>query len=276
MTESQPLLGRKVLVTQSSPQSSTENSGRNSSAPDELASRLVKLGAEVLTLKARDLVPPESFAPLDAALDRIGEFHWLVFTSQNAIDPFFARLAARGMGLPELRHLRLAAIGTQTAEALSRRGRAPDLVPSQHVAEALAAALAPEVVGAGILLPRALVAREVLPERLLAAGAREVCAVAVYQAVPATPDTEPVRRALAEGQLAAVTFASAGTVRAVLGLLGPGSAAWLARCKVVCIGPVTAAACTEAGISPILASRSTTEGLVAALVHALAPEKPSI
>jgi uroporphyrinogen III methyltransferase / synthase len=261
MTDAQPLLGRRVLVTPSS--------GGSSSGGGDLVDRLVKLGAEVLILRARDLIPPESLAPLDAALDRLREFGWLVFTSQNAIEPFFARLAARGMGLPELRHLRLAAIGTSTAEGLRQRGRAPDLVPPRHVSESLAAALGPLAAGSRVLLPRAQVAREALPERLLAAGAVEVCAVAVYRAVPAASDSGPVRRALEEGKVDAVAFASAGTVRAVLDLLGAQGASWLARCKLVCIGPVTAAACSEAGLVSILSDPSTNEGLVAALVGAL-------
>src|SRR3974377_1810394 len=105
MTRERPLRGRAILVT------------RTSGRADDLISRLTGLGAEVLTLQARDLVPPESFAGLVSALERWGQFGWLVFTSQSALDPFFDRLEARGLGLDDLRGLKVAAIGPGTAEA---------------------------------------------------------------------------------------------------------------------------------------------------------------
>ena len=79
--------------------------------------------------------------PLDAAIDRLASYDWLVFTSANGVRFFLERLTARGRDLRALGHLKLAAIGPATAEALAAFHLNADLVPETFRSEALAAAL---------------------------------------------------------------------------------------------------------------------------------------
>ncbi len=256
------LKGRTVLVT------------RGEKAPgtgDELGDKLRALGAEVLSLPGIEILPPRDWAPLDEAVAALGTFDWLVFTSQNAIDPFFERLLKQGPQTIALRGLRLAAVGTGTARALAARGLDVHVVPAEHVAEALAEALAPAVAGKRVLWPRAEHARDTLTERLLAAGALAVVAAPAYRSQTPKVDAGPVRAALAAGRVDAVTVGSARTLHGVLELLGREGIAWLGRTRLICLGPIVESACRGAGLADVtVAKPHTLQGLVDATVQALA------
>lgn len=254
--EKRPLLGRTISVTRPREQSAA------------LVERLERLGAEVLEAPAIEIVP-EPPAALDAALDRLADFDWVLFTSANGVEIFFDRLVARGTDVRGLGAAHLAAIGPATAAALRKRGLRADVVAESFRAETLAAALAPRVRGRRVLLARAGGARDVLPKALAAAGAN-VADVATYRATAVRELPAAVRDALAEGRLDAVTFTSASTLRSFAALLGDGAAASLERTRVACIGPVTAAAARSLGIRVDLeAAEYTASGLVDALLEAL-------
>jgi len=243
--ESRPLFGRKVVVTRAREQAS------------ELVDRLHRLGAETVELPAITIDEPgDGGAALRGAALRVGHYDWVIFTSANAVERFCARLHdARSLA-----GVRVAAIGPGTAGALRSFGVEPDLVPENFVAESLI-----EVFPFGngeVLLPRAAVAREVLPESLRAKGWR-VDVVEAYLTRPA----EPSASALAEaGKADAITFTSSSTVTNFLHVAGLDAVPPV----VVCIGPVTAETAREAGLTvDVVAEEHTIDGLVQALVEAL-------
>ncbi|HYQ82206.1 MAG TPA: uroporphyrinogen-III synthase, partial [Anaeromyxobacteraceae bacterium] len=212
MTPSAPRLdGRRVAVT------------RGRQGEDALADRLRGLGAEVLDFPAIAVAPPEAAAQVvvDAVLRRLEDFEWVVFASGNAVEQTLLRLGALGIGPEALSRLRLAAVGPATAEKLARAVRAPDLVPAQSRGAALAAALAPQVRGRRVLVPRAEEGRPELVDGLQAAGAHVVAPV-VYRTVPAPPESlGPLGEALQRGEVDAVAFMSPSAVRSVVAALGP-------------------------------------------------------
>lgn len=200
---------------------------------------------------------------LRRALERLKEYQWVVFTSANGVASFWSSLEAAGAALPA--KVRVAAIGPATARALQRRGVEPEVVPDEFVAEAVAETLiqraGKRLAGQRILLPRAAGAREVLPERLRAAGAR-VEVVAAYESVPDPEGIERLRGLLAREELDVVTFTAASTVRSFVESAG----SYMGRAVVAAIGPITAAAARELGVGvDVVADRYTIEGLVAAL-----------
>jgi len=247
--ERRPLLGRKVVVTRSSGQ-----------AP-ALVDRLRARGAEAVELAVIEIgEPADGGQALRAAAARAGTYDWVVFTSANAV----TRLVGLLRDGRDLGSAKLAAIGPGTLAALAERCLVADLAPERFVAEALLDDFpAPDGAGRRVLLPRAAVAREVLPERLRDLG-WEVDVVEAYR----TGLPRPSAGALAAVAGAdAVAFTSASTVTGFLEVAGINRMPPV----VACIGPVTAAAARDAGVRvDVVAEDHTLDGLVAALVSALA------
>ncbi len=222
---------------------------RGKQGEDRLAERLRALGAQVLDVPAIAAAPPDEAtqAATDAVLRRLDDFEWVAFASGNAVEQTVSRLAALGLGTEALSRLRLAAVGPATAETLARAVRAPDLVPAEARGAALAAALAPQVRGRRVLVPRAEDGRPELVDGLRAAGA-QVAAPVVYRTVPAPADRlRPLGEALQRGEVDAVAFMSPSAVQSVVAALGP-RAALLGRTVVAVIGPTTAEAAAAAGL----------------------------
>ncbi len=247
-----PLLGRRVVVTRAPDQAS------------QLSTRLRDLGARPIEVPAISLAPPaDGGAALGAAARSLteGRYRWVVFTSANAVDRLFAQLRdARAFG-----GAAVAAIGPGTGEALAAKGIVPDLVPARSVAEGLLAAFpAPATPGSRVMLPRAAVAREVLPDGLRDAG-WSVDIVEAYRTVPASPDPALLDAAATAD---AICFTSASTVTNYIAAAGADRIPPV----VASIGPVTTAAAVDAGITvAVEASEHTVAGLVDAVTAALAP-----
>ena len=250
-----PLRGRLVAVTRARTQASV------------LSERLAALGAGVVELPAIAIEPPPSYDPLDRELSRLAAFNWLVVTSANTPPVLAQRLAVLGPVAPPPAQLRVAAVGPATAAALREAGFAVDLVPETAVGEALGVALAPRVQGKRVLLPRAEVAREVLPQMLRDAGA-EVVIVPAYRTVADGAAADRLAEVLET--LDAVTFASSSSVGSFFALLGQTGKLWPAGLKAFTIGPVTSAALREHGMEPANeAVQHTLEGLIEAVLHGL-------
>ena len=231
-----PLAGRRIVVTRAAQQSGG------------LRERLEQQGAEVLLLPTIEIVPPDSYAPLDDALRQAGVFDWLVVTSANAVRVMGERLTTLGLGVQSLAHVRCAAVGPSTAEVLRELGFAVDVVPERYVGEALADALADRVRGQRVLLVRAAVARDVVPEALRASGAEVTIVDAYRTVVPA--DAAGRARAIfgAESLPDAVVFTSGSTVTHLLDVLREAGLAFPPQVSCVSIGPVTSAALQDAGL----------------------------
>ena len=250
--DTNPLFGKRVLVTRTRQQASAMNL------------LLAERGAVPVELPVIAVEPLDSAAILDRALNDIAAYRWLVFTSANAVGLFFDRMASRGLDARALGGARVAVIGPGTARALAEHGIRADFIPDSYVAEALAEGLAPMLsAGDRVLLPRAEGGRSVLIEELQKAGA-SVDEALLYRAAPGEDVAERARDVFAEG-VDAVTFASSSTVRGLVDALG-GDAAPVNGCAVACIGPVTAETARGLGVRvDAVGEEYTIPGMVAAL-----------
>ncbi len=203
---------------------------------------------------------------------------WLMVTSANAVAPFLEALEAEGAGVDELRSagLRVAAVGRATARTLEAAGLAPEVVPRRFTAEALLEALAAEGVSAGhrVIFPRADRAGETLPRGLEALGARVMRATA-YRVVVDPQGAAALARAVARGELEAVTFTSGSAARALARSWREKAAGqpWPEGTMVAAIGPVTAGDAREAGLPVhLVPERASLEALADAVADAAAAD----
>jgi uroporphyrinogen-III synthase len=224
------LRGKRILVTRARHQA-----GR-------LAEALEEQGAEVLRLPTIEIIPPETYAHLDALLEVITGFHWLILTSANAVAAVAERLEFLRIPRDQLVHLQVAAVGQATASAVSQMGLKVACMPEEYVAEAVVAMLRSRVAGRRILLARAAVARDVIPEQLRHCGA-DIHVVEAYRTVIPPDSIAQVRAMFAAGNSLpdAVTFTSSSTVTNFLALLAAAGLALPAGLRAVSIGPVTTA-----------------------------------
>jgi uroporphyrinogen III methyltransferase/synthase len=244
-----PLFGKRVLVTRPPAQAA------------DFAQQLWEAGAEPLLAPTIAIGPPDDPAAAAAAVARVREYAWVVFTSRNGVDAFFDRLGADGKDARAFGDAKVAAIGPKTAAALTARGIRVDFIPDVFVNEAVAVGLEMHTAaGDRILLFRAQEARDVVPQALRARG-RIVDDVAAYK-TSYVDDTG--LRAKAE-RADVVTFTSSSTVHGFVHNVADAPAV-LAHATVAAIGPVTAATARSLGIRvDAVADEFTVEGLVLAL-----------
>ena len=263
--EERPLFGKRIVVTRSRSQASV------------LVERLEELGAETLEVPTIEFAAPDDAAPLERAAREVGGYDWVVFTSVNGVAAFFDALSEQGRDARAFGGCRIAAIGPATASALEAHGITADLVPSEYKAEGVFAALqaqAPSLEGARVLIPRAQVARETLPELLEKAGA-SVDIVAAYKTVLAAGErAAELREQLLSGRIDAVTFTSSSTARNLVALLGEDAEEALARTGLVSIGPITTQTLEKAGLQVAAQAQTyTIPGLVQALCEMFTRER---
>jgi len=258
-----PLTGVRVLVT------------RPEDPADRLKARFAELGAEVTVQPAIQISDPPDWGPVDAVLARPSEYDWVVFSSVHGVRWLLGR--ARQLRVPDaLRGPRVAAIGPGTANEARRWGLSVELVPDSFRAEDLAERLisccrkdegaaseGPEPLRQRLLLVRASRGREVLADRLTAAGA-EVYQVVVYSSTDVDTPVPEIQAALAAGRIDWVTVTSSAIARSLAALFGDA----LHRTRLVSISPVTTATLQELGHQPTAeATEYTMEGVVQAVVR---------
>ena len=250
-----PLFGQTILVTRARKQASRLTEG------------LEAAGARCIEAPAIKIVAPESFEPMDGAIMALLQYTWIAFTSPNGVDAFFNRMKLLGKDARYLGQIKVAAIGSETAGALERRGVIADVVPAEFRAEAVVEAMMSRISSQDhILIPRAEKAREVLPQELAKCGA-VVDVVPAYRTVTGDADGEGVTGLLAAGEIDMVTFTSSSTVTNLLALIGGNGKELLSGVKIACIGPITADTCREHGLKPdIVASEYTIQGLIKSII----------
>ncbi len=261
--ESLPLFGLRIVVTRP--------------AEEQLvaARRLEELGAEVLLAPAVMILPVSDPAPLDAAIGRLAQYDWLVFTSTNGVRSFLDRLLEQGSDLRTLGHLKLAAIGPGTAQTLARYHLRADLVPRSYRSEALAEALVQRAAGCRVLLARADRGRTLLREELEKVA--RVDQVAAYRNVDVERLPEGLAEGIADGKVDWITLTSSAIAARLHALLPERARERVARdIKLASISPVTSRTVEELGWKVAAeASIHTWEGLVDALVAAVRAERAS-
>ena len=253
--DNKPLFGKTVIVTRARAQASA------------LTQKLEALGAKVIEAPAIKIVPASYYAPLDAAISNISTYKWLVLTSANGVEYFFEHLRSAGKDARALANVKIAAIGSATAKALAAHGITADLIPSAYRAEELVEALHSQVeAGDKILLARAKVAREVLPEALRKMGAT-VDVVTAYETIADCENKDELIAALESDEASVVTFTSSSTVTNLLQVLGD-KAELLNKAVLAAIGPVTGDTLTKHGYTAAInAAEYTIDGLTEAILQ---------
>jgi uroporphyrinogen III methyltransferase/synthase len=232
----------------------------------ELSEALESLGAQVFSLPMISFAAPEDSAPLDAALARLGEFDWVVFTSQNAVRYFFQRGCRLGSSRATYPRLHIAAVGAATAQAARNLDIRIDLVAKTETGEGLAAELKHEIGGARVLLPRSDRADERLPVALRSVGA-EVTEVVAYRTVAPDSFDSGVVSTVREGSAGVIVFASPSAVDNFVAVIGSEEVKRLAgKTQLAAIGPTTSAAIRAAGLPVgIEADESSAVGMAGAI-----------
>ena len=237
-----PLFGQRIAVTRAKEQAA------------DFAGRLRLLGAEPILAPTIRIDPPQDWGPLDRAITELDQYDWLIFTSQNGVGKFIDRLDASEQDLRAVRG-QIGAIGPATAEALNKLHLKVDVIPESFVAEGLLKALEPfDFAGKRVLIPRATIAREVLPDTLRSRGAN-VDVVPAYRTV--RPGVEPVEADW-------YVFTSSSTASNLLEGIDS-----LPNAQIASIGPVTSDTIRSCGFKvDAEADPHTTDGLIDALVQA--------
>jgi len=266
--ENRPLAGTRILV------------GRARHQAGSLSASLRSLGATVIEIPFIEIRKPQSYRPLDDALKNIRNYDWLILTSANGVEAMWERVRKLRIARQALKHLQIAAIGPATKKAIVKHGLKVKMVPEEYVAESVVKGLRDKVNGKRVVLIRAKVARDVIPEELRAAGA-QVDVVEAYETV--APEKSRTRlRALMKSagrRPHIVTFTSSSTARNFAELLtnfkagspsaGSTKAGSISQVQFASIGPVTSATLRELQMPVAIEAREfTMGGLIRAIVLA--------
>ena len=250
--DNRPLWGQTVIVTRAREQASS------------LVSGLQEQGARVIqcpTIRVEEL---EDYSILHNALENLHSYHWIVFTSTNGVEKFWAQLEEHKLDARALGNAKVAAIGPATQAALKQRGIVPDLVPQSSISEDVAASMSnQDIKGKTVLIVRALEGREVLQEGLNKAGAQVVLAPC-YRTVPDNSQAELARAEIEAGRVRWITFTSSSTVQNFVDVLGAQFIfAHRKKFRIACIGPITAETARRLDITPdVVAKNASVEALV--------------
>jgi uroporphyrinogen III methyltransferase / synthase len=254
-----PLASKRIVVTRAREQAS------------DFAGALAALGAVVIEFPTIEIRGPDSWELLDSAISRLDQFDFLIFTSVNGVHFFMSRLQTQRRDAGALAHLEIGAIGPATAQAARRAVLKVDFMPREYQAEGLLESLeGRDVSGKHFLIPRAKVARDLVPRVLTERGAT-VKVVEAYQTVSPRYAPGEVTRRLTPSP-GVLTFTSSSTAKHFVEIVEhEGLLAAMKNCAIASIGPVTSQTLRELGLGVTVEAReSTIAGLVAALVENLA------
>ncbi|MEO5358523.1 MAG: uroporphyrinogen-III C-methyltransferase [Nitrospirae bacterium YQR-1] len=252
--ETRPLFGERILITRPY--------GKDYEP-------LESLGAEIFEFPTIKIVPPESYSGLDAAIENLESYDWLIFTSVNGFDYFIKRLLEKKRDVRDLKGIKICAIGIKTKEAVQKYGIKVDEVPDEFNAEGLVKLFESkdEIKGRRFLLPKAEKAREVFPERIRELGGY-IDAPVTYKAVNQIPHIKRLERCLKERKITTATFTSAATFTNLMDSIGHSLIELLSDVTIAAIGPVTKKAIEKKGLTVgITPSRATVSDMVNAIVE---------
>src|SRR5215467_6970854 len=240
------LTGKTVLTTRAASQSG------------ELRSKLEALGARVIECPTIEIVPVDDWSNVDAAIQKLPIYNWLLLTSANAVEYFMQRVKTAGTtcAVPVI------AVGSATARRARGWGLEPEIVPKEFRAEGVLDSLPECLYGVRILFPRAETARDLLPRELRRRGAR-VDIVVVYRTIRPTPGSISIAEIVASEKIDCVVFTSPSTIRYLAESAGEPVLKLLSHVPIAVIGPVTQDAAHEFGLETrIMPAESTIESLV--------------
>jgi len=250
--EKRPLHGMRVIVTR----------------PEKLCSVLSEQirgqGGEAIEFPCIQTHSLAEDTLLKQVISNIRKYHWLVFTSPAVVEAFLEKLMDQDKDIRELFGLKIAAIGSGTAQAFQQRGIRVDYIPQTYNAKALGDGLARIVEKQEkVLLLRAEEASQELNTALDEAEIDYVD-VPVYKTV-LNDQPHGFSRALIEGgDFDYAAFTSASTVRGFVTALPDLDYATM---SAVCIGEQTAAEAQKHGMKVIIAQQATIGSMVETLIH---------
>jgi len=253
------LNGKRIIVSRAKEQAGS------------LSSLLKEEGADVLEIPFIEIRPAQSYEALDKAIENLLAYDWLILTSVNGVKAFFSRLEKQGKSEADLLHLKIVAIGPATSKAIEKHGIPVDIVPDEYVAEAVVEEMRNQVKGERVLLVRAKVARDVIPNALRELGAKVHVMEAYETVVPESSRTAILEALNSDNKPALITFTSSSTVKNFVELVGQEtiSSGLLDGVKLASIGPVTSTTLKELGLRvDIEAKEYTIPGLVEAILKA--------
>lgn len=258
--ENLPLFGKRILVTRAREQAS------------DLSELLREFGAWPIEFPTIELIPPASWADVDHCLKQMVAYDWLIFTSVNGVKFLINRLLALGMDIRDLKGPKICAIGPQTAEVLRDLNLQVDFVPPEYRAESILERWRGQnLKGKRFLIPRAKIARDILPEELRKAGAL-VDVVEVYQTILVQQGKEKIRQLLQDKTISAITFTSSSTAHNFAEIFGEEVKELTTGVPIASIGPITAAKAKSLGMeTTIMPKEYTIPALVEALVAYFSP-----
>lgn len=225
--QTKPLFGKRIMITRAKSQST------------EFVEMIESLGGEAYEFPVIQIGPPSDWGPVDAAIEDLASYQWVIFTSANGVDFFFRRVREiqdlpagsykrvsedRGGSMGSIGNAgnirgKIAAVGAKTAEALRKHGVSVDLLPQEFVGESLVVELLSHVQkGQRVLLPRADIARKLLPDALREIGC-EVTEIDVYENHSVNENREDAIRLLQKGEIHVITFTSSSTVRSFVTIM---------------------------------------------------------
>ena len=249
--EKLPLFGKQIVVTRA-----YEQAG-------DFSSRLRSLGADAIELPVISIQPPEDPGPLDRAL---ALYDWLIFTSVNGVQFFMDRLDRSDQDLRSFK-ARICAIGPTTKQAIENLHLKVDLMPKEYVAESLVEAFRSErLQGKRVLLPRAAVARDLIPTELEKLGAHIEVVDAYRNIIPEDAAARAHEIFSAARKPDWITFTSSSTVKNCVAVAGRDA---LEGIRIASIGPVTSETVREHGLTVnVEAKHFTMDGLLQAILDA--------
>lgn len=249
--EKKPLFGKRILVTRARSQAS------------DLSEQISELGGEAYEFPLVKMLPPKESQPLDDALQNLGKFDWVMFTSPNGVTFFFKRLRELKVDIRTMK-AKIAAVGPKTKEVLEEKGLTVNVLPGEFRAEGLLNSLTGQLnAGEKVLLPRADIARETLPRELQTLGL-EVTEVDTYDTVIDAGNVEETVDLLKEKAIHVITFTSSSTVKNFVQAMGDHDLTQLLEgVQIACIGPITADTARQLGLTvDVVAEDYTIQGLV--------------
>jgi len=253
-----PLRSTRILV------------GRARHQAGSLSSSLRGLGATVIEIPFIEIRKPGSYQPLDEALRNLKTYDWLILTSVNGVQAMWQRMSKLRIQRTSLKHLQIAASGPATKKAIVKHSLKVKMMPEEYVAESVVKCLRDKVNGKRVLLVRAKVARDVIPDELRAAGA-QVDVVEAYETVVPEKSRQRLQSLMRNPRRRphVVTFTSSSTAKNFAELLGAPNAGDLQDVQLASIGPVTGATLRELQLPPTIEAREfTMGGLIRAIVLA--------
>jgi len=265
IAESKPLNGWRILVTRASHQAYA------------LSEPLRQLGATVIEVPTIEIRSTGNRGALEHALLKIDHYDTLILTSVNGVEILFDRYNRMGLPIVDMQHLRVVAIGPATATAIQSEGLSVSIVPEKYVAESVIDALRGKITQhSRVLIVRAKVARDVLPNELQKMGAR-VDVIEAYETKVPEGAKEKLEKIFTDpaSRPHVITFTSSSTAANFIDLLADNAQAFLEGIKLASIGPVTSETLRQASFPPAIeAQEYTMQGLIAAIAEYVSHTDP--